>query len=133
MIRSQPFMVAPNSGQPVSRAEWRGPVLSLQKKESVEQKIVYVAPIGTDQSISLSAQHHRWLRKFRRAGIPAQSEISGRSPSQDTRDSVSLMRDQGSSDFVNQKSFSESSAKVKWLSTGEEVVAKISELASLLK
>lgn len=104
--------------------------LSLElSKINQEKKNVFVAPIGSDSSIIRMAISI--AANLRRAGIPAQSEISGKSLRK-------ILEGQSSAGtravvMLGKREVAENSVKIKWMASGEEVTCKVSELESMLK
>ena len=89
---------------------------------------VYVAAAGNDPK--LKAISTRIAADLRGSGFPAQSDISGRSLRK-------ILESQSSSAkaivIVGEQELAQDSVKIKWMSSGEETLVKISDLKSALK
>lgn len=97
------------------------------KKEDVGR--VFIAPVGKDERIKVTASSI--AADLRREGIPAQSEITGRSLRK-TLESESALGTKAVV-IVGETELRVNSVKVKWLKSGEESMVRISELQTFLK
>ncbi|MGI0086098.1 MAG: histidine--tRNA ligase, partial [Nitrososphaerales archaeon] len=91
------------------------------KKEDVGR--VFIAPVGKDERIKVTASSI--AADLRREGIPAQSEITGRSLRK-TLESESALGTKAVV-IVGETELRVNSVKVKWLKSGEESMVRISE------
>lgn len=97
------------------------------KRENIQR--IFVAPIGNDAKVKTTAVSI--ATGLRREGIPAQSEITGRSLRKILESQAAL----GTKAvvIVGERELALNSVKVKWMKNGEESTVKISELKTVLK
>lgn len=92
------------------------------QKEKIHK--VFVAPVGTDRKVRTVATSI--AAELRASGLPAQSDISGRSlrkilESQSAIGTKAVV-------IVGEKELASDSVKLKWMDTGEEKMVRLSEL-----
>jgi histidyl-tRNA synthetase len=93
-----------------------------------EGKKVFVAPIGKNPKIIRAAASV--AANLRKAGIPAQSEITEKS----LRKILEAQSDAGTKAVVilGEKELAQSTVKIKWMASGEETPVEMSELVDIL-
>lgn len=96
------------------------------KKEDIGR--IFVAPIGKEAKVKTTASSI--AANLRQEGIPAQSEITGRSLRK-VLESQSILGTKAVV-IVGERELAENSVKVKWMKSGEESTVKISDLKTLL-
>ncbi|MDG6921818.1 MAG: histidine--tRNA ligase [Nitrososphaerota archaeon] len=101
-------------------------MLAYKFSKKMEQKI-FVAPVGSDPRVKSVAT--KIASSLRSAGLPAQSDISGRSlrkilESQSTGTRVVII--------VGERELTNNAVKIKWMSSGEEILVQLNDVERTL-